>query len=198
MINYYYIDSNSLTISTETSNNKRNRNRIKNNLLWEINSYLSKRFELYDFSVDRRPRIFNRYIESIPIKSFRKNMLNLYKLDETLVTPVVVDDIEIREQHKIIDPELDYECFKKWYTVETIDIEYFATEDLKNFKKTFIKDLKGTSRKDIIKTLKEIADVYISMHDSSGMELFFNERKAIEDVLSIVKAHCKQSNVKWR
>ncbi len=197
MKNYYYNGHDSIILSTRRSIREKSADRIKNDLLWDINTYLNKRFELYDFSESIRPQWVNSYVKAIPMNDFGDKKLYIFNLDKIFINRVVIDEDEIRQQHDIIDPKMDYEYFKEWYAVETVDIEYFAVKSLQEFELGFQKYNKGASRKKIIQTIKLIADVYVSMYDSCNMELHFNDNNVKDDILSIVMAHCIQTNERY-
>lgn len=197
MVNYYYANNDTITLSVKQYKSRDTIERLKNAVIWEINTYLNNKYTLLDYAISKQKN--NRFIfaDSIVVSSLLGKSLYLYYLDDTLITPVIIDDNEVLEQHRLIDPMLNYDFFKESYAVETIDIEYFAVKNISDFKTTFIKMHKTKSRKEIVKNLKKITEVYIAIHDSTGMEISFNNTETFIDILDIVKKHCIRSEVKW-
>ena len=197
MTNYYHLTNDAITISVKKSKKHTKKELIKFNLFCEINACLVGTYTLYDYSMEKNKYCEERFINSIKIPAFTRKKLYLYNVDDFLITFVKYDENEILKQHRTISPETDYEYFREWYATGLIDIEYFAVNKSIDFKTVFLKHLNGTSRKDVVNAIKKTADIYISLYDSDGMEIFFNNKEIYDDVLEIVKKHCIESQVKW-
>ena len=189
MINYYYLTPDSITVSVKLPKKRGREDIIKYKLFCEINTYLANRYALYDFSTTKH-KYGEEFVSSMEISAFPKKYLYLYNLDDDLITFKEYEEKEIREQHRILDPKVDYAYFKELYAMGSIDMEYFAVDKSIDFETVFRGHLNGTSRKKIVNAIKKMAEVYISIWDSDGMWMSFRNKEIYSDILEIVKKHC--------
>ena len=75
MLNTYLFKGNEILIDAPGNANK---NRIKNDLIWDINNLLTDRFHLYMFFVCKKP---SDSVFCIPVSGFREKYIVFQKLD---------------------------------------------------------------------------------------------------------------------
>ena len=160
-------------------------NKIKNDLLWDINSFLSTQFELFVFFVCRTPTeaAICRLASSFP-----KKYVTFQKLDDMFIRPKVLNDDEVNLYREIIDPsrKVNDDVFKEMCCVENVDMEYVAVEDvdqLLNFSA-------HGSRAALTRRIRSLFPAYISVFGAKEMRIVINRSSLFKPIQSIVLAHC--------
>ncbi len=98
MLNTYSIHGNEIWIDAPGNSNT---NRLRNDLIWAINGYLSTQFDLFAFHVQRKlpeGALYKR-ISSVPVR-----YAVFQELDDMFVHPSHLSDEEVEQYRKIIDP----------------------------------------------------------------------------------------------
>ena len=183
MLNIYSLKDNEILIHAPGNSNK---NRIKNDLIWDINNLLTIKFDLYEFFLCKKP--FDSII-SKPISTFPKRYVAFQKLDNMFIMRTALDDDEINKYRKTLDPfkEMSDDVFKEACCLENVDIEYIAIESidyLTNF------DIESNSIKSFKINMISLFPVYVSMFGAKEVRIIINDRNMIIPIEDIVKRHC--------
>lgn len=162
-------------------------NRIKNDLLWEINQELGKTFQLLSLHTTKSKVEGEDVVACIAVKSITPKYLVLKKLDRMFIDADSIDEAEARKLHAEIDPKMDYDVFKETCCVENVDMEYIAVNE-----DVFLRDLmaKSDSISSIKRYIKSTAPIYVSFFSNKEMTLLFNDLAMQKHVLPIVEKHC--------
>lgn len=160
-------------------------NKIKNDLLWDINSFLTTQFELFSYFVCRTPTesAICRLVSSFP-----KKYVAFQKLDDMFIKPKVLNDDEVKFYREIIDPsrKMNDEVFKEMCCVENVDMEYVAVEgvdQLLNF------SVQGNHAA-WIRRIRSSFPAYVSIFGAKEMRIVVNRDSLFKPIQRIVLAHC--------
>lgn len=184
MVNRFSITRNRVNIYAPGSSCS---NRIKNDLLWDINKQLEEKYHLFSLHITKHVMQGDDVIACISAKGLVPRYLVLKKLDRMFTEKVSIEDSEAMMLHADIDPKMDYEVFKESCCVENVDLEYIAiSED------TFISDLKmnqGSISK-MKSFIKANVPAYISYFGNKEITMLFNDVQMQSAILSIVGKYC--------
>lgn len=179
MINFYCVKDNVILITAQGSSR---RNKIKNDLIWDINSFLADRFEMYAISECHSPPTSAYYI---PISKNSKKYLTLQKLDDMFFSCKMLSDEEIEYYRSIMDPyrKIDDEIFKEMCCFENIDIEYIASEF-----DSFDKDFLPTTLS--IRQARSLFPVYVSLFGAKEVKIVVNRSDLLNPIKEIIEKYC--------
>lgn len=126
MFNIYSIKGNEIFINAPGNANQ---NKLKNDLIWDINNFLTAQFDLYMLFDCKKPYDADFYI---PVSGFMKKYLALKKLDDMFIQRTVLSDDEVNYYRKTADPlrKINDDVFRELFTVENIDMDYIAVENI--------------------------------------------------------------------
>lgn len=183
MLNTYLLKNNEIFIDAPGNANE---NKIKNDLIWDINVFLASQFSLYMFSMSKNP------LDSaicMPISSIFKKYVVFQKLDAMFTQRTTLSDNEINCYREIIDPlkKMKDDVFRETCCVENVDIEYIAIEHpdcLLNSDMT--RETVASLRRKIISS----HPIYISIFGLKEMRIVINQNGLLEPVKGIVAKHC--------
>lgn len=114
--------------------------RFPNQMIWDINTYLSERYEYY-FSKN----VCDKYCVSLPSLSVKRKYLCFADLDPSYIKLVNFDEEEYQAEYEKHQSEVDsYEQFVEYYAMEEIsELSYIATVDMLHYsiKKKLLQNL---------------------------------------------------------
>ena len=183
MLNTYLFKGNEIWIEAPGNANK---NRIKNNLIWDINNLLSTQFNLYTFFVCKKP---SASVFCIPVSGFPTKYIAFQQLDDMFIQRTVLSDDEINRYREIMDPlrKMNDDVFRETCCVENIDIEYVATE---NTNRLLDLNITGKSMTSLNRCIISLFPIYISLFGSKEMRIVINQSSLLEPIKGIVVKHC--------
>lgn len=183
MLNTYLFKGNEILIDAPGNANK---NRIKNDLIWDINNLLTTQFNLYMFFVCKKP---SNSVFCIPVSVFPKKYVAFQQLDDMFIQRTVLSDDEINCYREIMDPQrkMNDDVFRETCCVENVDIEYVATE---NIDWLLSIDITGKSMTSLNRWIISLFPVYISLFGSKEMRIVINQSSLLEPIKGIVEKHC--------
>lgn len=166
-------------------------NRIKNDLLWEINQKLGRTLQLLSLHTTKSKAEGEDVVACIAVNSITPKYLVLKKLDRMFIDADLIDEAEARKLHAEIDPKMDYDVFKETCCVENVDLEYIAVNA-----EDFLSDLltKSENISSIKRYIKSTAPIYVSFFSNKEMTLLFNDLEMQKHVLPIVEKHCTRNS----
>lgn len=183
MINTYLLKGNELLIHAPGNANT---NRLKNDLIWDINNFLSTQFDLYMFFVCKNS---SDSFFCIPVTNSSGKFVAFQKLDNMFIQRIVLDDDEINYYREIMDPsrQMDDDVFRETCCMENVDIEYVAAE---NFNQLLDIDIKSKPMMSINRWIISSFPVYISLFSSKEMRIVINQSGLLEPIKEIVAKYC--------
>ena len=183
MLNTYLFKGNEILIDAPGRSNK---NKIKNDLIWDINNLLTAQFGLYTFFIcsNKKDSFF-----CVPLSDTLKKHIAFQKLDSMFVERTVLSDNEVNYYREIIDPskKMDDDVFRETCCMENVDMEYVAT---KNFDWLFGVNISCKSMKALNCWITSSFPVYISLFGSKEMRIVINQSSLMESIKEIVVKHC--------
>ena len=189
MLNTYLFKGKEILIEAPGNSNK---NKIKNDLIWEINNFLIPRFDLYMFVVCNKPQNSNF---CMPVSRFPQKYVVFHKLDDMFIHRRELSDDEINYYRGIVDPlrKMDDDVFREACTMENVDIDYVATDNLNQLLNS---DITCKSVKSFNRLVTSIFPVYVSMFSSKEMRIEINQGDLTESIKAIVKKYCIKKKLK--
>ena len=183
MLNTYLFKGNEILIDAPGNANK---NRIKNDLIWDVNHFLTAKFTLYTFFVCKQPS--NSFF-CIPVSTFPKKYLTFQHLDDMFIKRTVLNDDEINYYRAIIDPlrKMNDDVFRETCCVENVDIEYVAAENIDWLLRI---NIAGKSITSLNRCIISSFPIYISLFGSKEMRIVINQSSLLEPIKEVVKKHC--------
>lgn len=183
MLNTYLFKGNEILINAPGNANK---NRIKNDLIWDINNLLTTQFDLYMFFMCKKPSdsVFCRLVPG-----FHEKYVAFQKLDDMFVQRTVLSNDEIDSYREIMDPlkKMDDDVFRETCYIENVDIEYVAIE---NFDRLLNIDMTCKPMTSLNRWIISLFPVYISLFGSKEMRIVINQSDLQESIKGIVVKHC--------
>lgn len=183
MINKALVKGNEIVIMAPGNSNS---NKIKNDLIWDINIFLSANYRLYSFSLSRTK--IDSYICQSIIK-IPSRYISINALDEILKKRYEVNDDDLKKYRKIIDPQqkISNDVFKELCCMENLDSEYFAIDgDIYDF----VREIKGASVKQVRKNIETKSAIYVSLFGFKEMRIKVNNTNLMDSIIKIVNEHC--------
>ena len=167
MLNTYLFKGNEILINAPGNANK---NRIKNDLIWDINNLLTTQFDLYMFFMCKKPSdsVFCRLVPG-----FHEKYVAFQKLDDMFVQRTVLSN--------------DDDVFRETCYIENVDIEYVAIE---NFDRLLNIDMTCKPMTSLNRWIISLFPVYISLFGSKEMRIVINQSDLQESIKGIVVKHC--------
>ena len=183
MLNTYLFKGNEILIEAPESSNN---NKIKNDLIWDINSLLTVQFNLYIFFTCKKPpdSDFCKLVSGFP-----KKYIAFQKLDDMFVHRTVLSDEEIDYYRGIMDPlrKMDDGVFRELCCMENVDIEYIATQ---NFNPLINIDMARKPRTSFYRWIISLFPAYISLFGAKEVQIVINQSDLLEPIKRIVVQHC--------
>ena len=183
MQNTYLRKGNEIWIEAPGDGSK---NRIKNDLVWDINKLLAIQFHLYRFFLCKKPPASAL---CIPVSGFPPKYIAFQPLDDMFLHPRVLQDDEMNRYREIMDParKIKDDVFREMCCLENVDAEYVTAgslDCLSNTEKT-CKSM-ASFRRHILSYFP----VYISLFGAKEMQIVVNQSGLLEPILGIVAKHC--------
>ncbi len=182
MLNTYLFSGNKILVNAPGNSSK---NRIKNALLWDINTYLSAKLDLYMFFVSKNSPA---PLLCVPLPSPSKKVLAFQPLDDMYIVPQALPKTEIAHYRSIMDPKrkIDDDVFREMCHTETADIEYIAAESTQQLLSIDV----PRSRRALRRQIAASFPVYVSIFGSKELEIVVNCDSLIGPIQAIVRKHC--------
>lgn len=183
MLNTYSCKGNEILIDAPGSSNK---NKIKNDLIWDINSLLNTQFYLYTFFTCKNPP--DSVIYKL-VSDFPKKYIAFQKLDDMFIHRNILSDEEINYYRGMMDPsrKMDDDVFRELCCMENVDMEYVATQ---NCNPLLSIDLAKKPRTSLNRWIISLFPVYISLFGAKEVRIVINQSDLLEPVKRIVVKHC--------
>lgn len=166
--------------------------RFPNKMIWDINSYLTHRFQLYQYYYSKTPS--NPYAISMSNIHFVDKYLCFVDLHPTYIQLTDFDIEEYTEEFEKHVQEFDnYQQFFECYSMEQIDeMSYVATADLSKLVEQVSLHVKGLLFKRehrITKLVDSYSDVSIHIGDHDYMTICSKHPDIVTDLLKIIKSY---------
>ncbi len=186
MLNIYSFNDGEILVDAPGDSNI---NRIKNDLVWDINDFLMSQFDLYMFFVCNQP---SNSAVCIPVSQFPRKYVLFQKLDNMFFQRTVLSDDEISYYREIMDPfkKMNDDVFRETCCIENVDVEYVAVEDINHLSHL------NTMHRSIVPLSRKIAlmfPIYISLFGSKEMRILINRSDLLKPIKDIVAKHCVQT-----
>lgn len=180
--NMYYIEASTLNQTTIC--------RFPNRLIWEMNSYLSKRYKLYEYYGTRKAH--NDL--DIRLPTIPSQYLCFSKLDKSYIsTPDYTEEELEREYKKHRNEIANYDTFCELYSMEQIDeLNYIATKNIKKLRdelRIFLSGRCFVPYKKILQKAVSLSDVSIRIGDHFYMHIKAKDPKIISEILHIIQSY---------
>lgn len=185
MINVFSVKNNEILI---VAPGKANENRIKNDLVWDINGVLTERFSLYKLLITKHPYHYNS-IFCTPTTRFSKKYIIFQELDEDFVKRKKINPSEIDQYRRIMDPQkrMNDDVFIEACCLENVDIEYVAIDNINGCLNADVRCRSMAARK---KWIVSFSPVYISLFGAKEMRIIINDSDLFERIMCVVMRHC--------
>lgn len=186
MINTYtLVNKDEIFIEAPGSSSK---NRIKNNLVWDVNSFLNAKYELYSFEICRK----KLKSENCLIVPFAKDRCVVFqRLDSMFINPTILSDDELQYYRRMMDPhgKMDDAVFKEACCLENVDMQYVA---IKNIECYIQNGLSFESNSNLSQWIQSSCAVYASMFGAREIRMIVNHDAIKAQLLAIIANHCKK------
>lgn len=183
MRNTYLIKGNEIVIEAPGNSNT---NRIKNDLLWDINKFLDARYDLYTFYTCAHHEDSDY---CLPITGFFDKYVAFRKLDNVFIQRTELSLDELKYYRAIMDPsgKMSDDVFKESCCVENVDMEYIATTDI-NYLLLCNRGIKtkAATKRWIISSVP----IYISLFGAKEIKIIVNQNDIRDQIIKIVLSHC--------
>ena len=189
-----YIHSSNNSIEISVCQNGKTPCRFPNQLIWDVNSYLSKYFSLYEYYFATETKESNEI--KVPCTCFFKKSLCFRPLDISYISLTDFDSNACKSDYEKYGKEIeDYKTFVEYYTMQEIDdLEYIGVGDFSAYINRVVHSL---DKKHLVfrKKAQTIAcanaDVAVHLGDLSYMTIQAEDSNIIADILTILKAYVK-------
>lgn len=190
MVNKYCVKANEIWIEAPGSARM---NKIKNDLIWDLNEFLSNMFELYAVFLSKKPVALAL---SKRVSVFPKKYVAFRELDDMFVKRTVLSNEEIDRYRKTMDPlnRMDDAVFNELCCMENVDIEYVAVE---NANQLFNKDMADVSLRQIHGYIVTRFPIYVSLFGFKEMKIVINRKELLKPIIAIVSKHCDDSCIDY-
>lgn len=187
MFNAYTFKGNEILIEAPGSTNC---NRLKNDLIWDINSYLSKRYALYTFFLCKAQPIEEMFF---PLSGLSRKYIAFQKLDSMFINPCVKAEDEITYYRSILDPlkKMNEDVFYEACCMENVDMQYVAIEDIGILTQ---RDVAFKSVASFNRWVTSTMPVYVSLFGAREMKIVINCNDVKDDISRIVFRHCSKKD----
>ena len=181
------VSDQSIEIIEDTGSMKR----FPNQLIWDINSLLSQKYQLFEWS------LFQRKPDAICIKLKNRiayKFIGFFQLDSMFIEKSELSrkngDIEYWK-HKNEIPQ--YEDFIEAFSMEYIDsMDYIGVCEMRTFLDSLKKQLNSmrfTSYRKLSKALSELADCSIHIEHHSYIKVVSKHAEELDEVLEITRKY---------
>ena len=183
MINIYSFKGNEILIYAPGNANE---NKIKNDLIWDINNLLTPHFNLYTFFVCKKP---SDSFYSIPISDFPKKYLSFQPIDDMFIHRTNLSNEEVNTYREMMDPlrKMNDDVFRELCCIENVDIDYIAIESSDSLSDI---DIKGKFMSSIYRQVDSLFPICISLFSSKEMRIVINQSNLLEPIEEIIRKHC--------
>ncbi len=180
MINSVRIKDNEILVVAEGSTN---RNRIKNIIIWKLNSMLSLKYNLFQFFISKRSNDDYSFPFSIGL---HQRFIVFKELDKLFIEKQTVSETDILQYKQAIDPKnkISDDVFYEMCCLENVDIEYVAIKSLKEFSNI---SLKFKNKKFFQEWIESEFPVYVSLFSSREVKIVVNDDTIFNDIVLLVK-----------
>lgn len=187
MLNTYTFKENEILIEAPGSANY---NRLKNDLIWEINSYLSKRYALYMFFLCKSQPVEDTFFSLLGLS---RKYIAFQKLDSRFINRCVKTEEEITCYRTILDPlkKMTEDVFYEACCMENVDMQYVAIEDIGIFTR---RDITFKSAASFNRWVTSTMPVYVSLFGAREMKIVINCNDVKDDINRIVFRHCSKKD----
>ncbi len=183
MINNYVFSGNEILINAHGNVNN---NRIKNDLIWDINSYLISQFKLYEFFICKKPY---DAVCSVQASKYPKRYIAFKELDNMFIQRTILNNDDLNYYRAILDPhrKMNDDVFKEACCMECVDIEYVAIESIDYL---LSNKIIGHSIKSLRRWIISSVPIYISLFSAKEVRIIINQSNLIETIQGIVIKYC--------
>lgn len=157
-------------------------------MIWEINNYLKKQFDLYEY-IESLTKDDNNGDIKYKIGMLNIKYLYLNKMNNPIFYENILKNKEYSENLRKLYEEnknhiSNFEEFKNIYLFEFQDIQYIAVKNIDNIDK-IIKDNIKKSAKKIKNLIIMNSSILIDINDATDMTIYVNKEylKDIEEIL---------------
>ena len=169
----------------------KSKERFPNQMIWDMNTFLAKRFNLYQFYLSRRKE--TEIAIEISNSFFSNNkFLCFERLEQMYVEPDTYDETECKREHLKYKNDIpDFDTFREIYLMGTsTELNYIAIDNIEHVlrslsKKSDTKIIKST--KSAAYKLSALCPVCVCIGDHEWMEIHISElniRKSLVDIVS--------------
>lgn len=185
MLNTYLIKGNEIFIEARGNANI---NRIKNDLIWDINNLLNAQYDLYTFYACRSQTDLEYYF---PISGYSRKYVAFKKLDNMFIHRTVLSSEEIKYYRRIMDPsmKMNDDVFRESCCIENVDMEYVAIKDINQL---LCVDRHFRTTASFTRWIISSAPVYISLFGAKEMRIVINYSSLLEQIKALVLKHCER------
>lgn len=167
--------------------------RLPNQMIWDINNFLMKNANLYEFYFSKHRESNERIKISKPLFG-RNKYLCFEKLNQIYVKVVDYDEQECRDEYiKHADEVADFNIFREIYLMETInELNYIAVENIETFLSGFkdkLNDSTLNSEKHIKSLLCEMTLISVFIGDHDWIEIHVRDSNIQETLVRIVSKY---------
>ena len=164
-----------------------NRNRLKNDLIWELNSFLATKYDLYSF-------IVKRHVQTTDVCDYSlicgKLIAEFTCLDKCFFSQVIsLSESEFDYYRHILDPKkkTDNDVFRESLLLENTDLEYIAVSNLRD---RLLTEEQFKSKTLFHQWIVSVSSVYVSLFSAKEMTIKINEKTLVEPIKKIIKKYC--------
>ena len=168
--------------------------RFPNKMIWDINTYLSQRYKLYEYYFSKN--VCDGYYVSLSKFNVVNKFLCFSDLDPSYIRLVNYDEDEYKTEYEKHKSEVNnYEQFFEYYSMEEIEeLSYIATSNLPKYVCELSKKVETSllkPKKNISIIADNCSDVAIHIADHSYMTIQSKHNDIIEDLIKIVDYNSK-------
>lgn len=165
-----------------------NLNRIKNDLVWDINNFLGGQYDLYSFYECKNQINLEYYF---PIFGLFRKYIAFKKLDKMFTHRTVLSNEEIKLYRKIMDPsmKMNEDVFREACCLENVDMEYVAIEDINQLLRV---DRGFKTTASFNRWIACSVPAYISLFGAKEMRIIVNQNSLLEHIQELVLMHCER------
>lgn len=165
--------------------------RFPNRLIWDINSFLSEKFYLYEYFPTKQ---CGENCICISNNIFAKKYLCFSELHFSYISLVGYDENEYRDEYEKHRNEVhSFDEFVEIYSMESVDdLDYIATENISDTIRKLEVTLKNRCLlrdRDISKALNQVSRVSIHLGDQNYMMIQSEDSVLLCALLDIIKTY---------
>jgi len=187
MINFYRLKENKFYIEAP---GRTSQNRIKNDLVWDINRYLNQEYCLYEFFPFKEPpNSFNR-ISCLNFIFDAKWKCGLEPLNDMFIYPRELSKKEVENFRQVLDPKrrMQNDVFYESLCMENVDLDYIAIK--KNSMNDYAKPLFKT-KNSLYLWVESFAPIRVSLFGAKEVQICINEMELYDPIKEIILKHCE-------